>query len=81
MDLPFAAARFCKSEGLENAMTLSAFRSSFPDDYGIRIADSPLKGLCARAVFVLGEDNTVLYRELVPEITDEPDYEAALHAL
>jgi len=81
MDLPFAASRFCKQENLDKVTTLSAFRSSFPDDYGVRILDGPLKGLSARAVFLLGEDNTVLYRELVPEITQEPDYEAALRHL
>ena len=81
MDLPFAASRFCKGHELGRAMTLSAFRSSFPKDYGIRIEDGPMRGLCARAVVVLGEDNRILYNELVPEITQEPDYKAALRAL
>lgn len=81
MDLPFAASRFCHNENLENVITLSTFRSSFPDDYGVRITDGPLERLCARAVFLLDEENTILYRELVPEITQEPDYEAALKQL
>lgn len=74
LDLPFAASRFCQTEKLDNVITLSAFRSSFPDDYGVRITDGPLQGLCARAVILLDKDNTVLYQELVPEITQEPDY-------
>lgn len=74
LDLPFAASRFCQAENLEKVKTLSAFNSSFPDDYGLRITDGPLRGLCARAVIVLDEDNRVLYQELVPEITQEPDY-------
>ncbi|MEX1013287.1 MAG: thiol peroxidase [Waddliaceae bacterium] len=81
MDLPFAASRFCKKEKLENVITLSAFRSRFPDEYGLKIMDGPIRGLLSRAVFVLGEDNTILYRELVPEITQEPNYAEALKAL
>lgn len=81
MDLPFASTRFCKVEELPLAQTLSAFRSSFPDDYGVRLIDGPLQGLCARAVLLLGADNTVLYRELVSEIADEPDYDAVLSVL
>jgi thiol peroxidase len=80
-DLPFAAKRFCAVEGVEGAETLSTLRSSFPTDYGLEIADGPLAGLCARAVLVLDEDNEVIYTELVPEIAQEPDYEAALQAL
>jgi thiol peroxidase len=79
MDLPFAAARFCKQENIDNVITLSAFRSSFPLDYGVEVAEGALKGLCARAVFVLGEDNRILYKELVSEITQEPNYNAALN--
>lgn len=81
MDLPFAASRFCKNEGMENATTLSAFRSTFPDDYGVRILDGPLKGLCARAVILLSADNKVEYIELVPEITQEPNYDQVLKLL
>ncbi len=77
-DLPFAQKRFCGAEGIENAPTLSAFRSSFAQDYGLELLGSPLKGLTARAVIVLDENNTVNYVEVVPEITTEPNYEAAL---
>ena len=80
-DLPFAAKRFCAAEGLENVETLSTFRSSFATDYGVRMEEGPLAGLCARAVLVLDEDDTVVHRELVPEIAQEPDYDAALSAL
>jgi len=83
MDLPFAASRFCHGEeGLDQVVTLSAFRSpEFIKNYGVEIADGPLKGLCARALFVLSDDNTVLYHELVPEITQEPDYDDAALSL
>ncbi|MEP1214367.1 MAG: thiol peroxidase [Marinobacter sp.] len=81
-DLPPAASRFCGAEGLENVTTLSSFRNySFQQDYGVAIQDSPLAGLCARAVVVLDEDNKVLHSQLVGEIKDEPDYEKALAAL
>lgn len=81
MDLPFATSRFCKAEHLENVITLSAFRSDFPEKYGVKITDGPLEGLLARAVLVLGKDNTVLYSELVSEITQEPDYKTALNSI
>ena len=81
MDLPFAQARFCGAEGIENAETASAFRSSFGDHYGVTIADSALAGLLARAVVVIDESGKVIYTELVPEIAQEPDYEATLNAL
>lgn len=80
-DLPFAQKRFCGADGIEGVVTLSAFRSTFPDDYGIRLVDGPLKGLTGRAVIVLDADNKVLYTELVPEIAQEPNYEAAIAAL
>ena len=80
-DLPFASKRFCAAEGIEGAETLSTFRSTFPGDYGVKIADGPLAGLCARAVVVLDEAGKVIYTELVPEIAQEPDYDAALAAL
>ena len=81
-DLPFAAKRFCETEGLKNVHTLSNFRSpSFASDYGVAIASGPLRGLTARAVLVLDENNRVLHAELVPEIKQEPDYAAALAAL
>ncbi len=81
MDLPFAFTRFCEAHHLKNTQTLSCFRSSFAQDYGVKIVDGPLKGLCARCVIVLDEDNHVLYTELVSEISHEPDYEKALEAL
>ncbi len=81
-DLPFAQARFCGAEGLENVKSLSDFRDSdFAVDYGVSIAEGPLKGLTARAVVVLDENDTVLHSELVSEIGQEPNYEAALAVL
>ncbi len=81
-DLPFASARFCGAEEIENVISLSMMRSkSFAEDYGMLITDGPLAGLCARGVVVLDENNQVIYTQLVPEIVDEPDYEAALAAL
>ncbi|MEV7426888.1 MULTISPECIES: thiol peroxidase [unclassified Streptomyces] len=81
-DLPFAQGRFCGSEGLENVKTLSTFRSrAFVENYGVDLADGPLAGLAARAVVVLDENDKVIYTELVEEITQEPNYEAALAAL
>ncbi|MGB9097908.1 thiol peroxidase [Erwinia sp.] len=81
-DLPFAQSRFCGSEGLSNVVTLSTLRGSdFKQDYGVAIADGPLKGLAARAVVILDEQDKVIYSQLVNEITTEPDYDAALAAL
>ena len=80
-DLPFAQARFCGAEGLDNVVTLSSFRSSFAQDYGVALADGALRGLTARAVVVLDENNKVLHVGLVPEIAQEPDYDAALAVL
>ena len=80
-DLPFAAARFCGAEGIENVVTGSTFRSSFLDDYGVRMTDGKLAGVAARAVVVLDGDGTVLHSELVPEIAQEPDYDAAIKVL
>ncbi len=79
-DLPFAAARFCSAEGIENVRSGSVFRSSFGDDYGVTMVDGPLEGLLARAVVVVDAEGVVRYAQLVPEITEEPDYEAALAA-
>lgn len=81
MDLPFAQSRFCGAEGIKGAETLSAFRSTFATDYGLKLTDGPLAGLCSRAVVVLNEENRVIYTEQVKEIVDEPNYEAALAAL
>lgn len=81
-DLPFAADRFCSAEGIEGVTTASTFRNpEFLDDYGVRMADGPLAGLCARAVVVIGADGTVLHSRISPEIVDEPDYETALASL
>ena len=80
-DLPFAQARFCGAEGIENVQTASAFRDNFGQDYGVTIADGPFAGLLARAVVVVGADGNVAYTELVPEIAQEPNYDAALSAL
>ena len=82
MDLPFAAGRFCSTEGVENLEVLSDFREKcFSTQYGTLIAEGALRGLSARAIFVIGKDGKVAYKELVPEITEEPNYEAALNAL
>ncbi len=82
-DLPFAQSRFCGDEGIENVQTLSTFRDTakFANDYGVYITDSSLAGLTARAVVVLDENNKVLHSELVGEIADEPNYDAALAVL
>ena len=81
-DLPFAMSRFCSTEGLNNVVTLSTFRGrDFHGKYGVDISDSVLKGLTARAVVVLDESDKVIHSQLVPEIKDEPDYDAALAAL
>lgn len=81
-DLPFAAGRFCESNGLQNVVALSTFRSpEFAQAYGVGITDGPLAGLTARAVVVLDAANSVLHAQLVPEIAQEPDYAAALAAV
>ena len=81
-DLPFAQNRFCGAEGLANVVTLSTMRGHiFMENYGVALRSGPLAGLCARAVIVLDAHNRVLHSELVPEIKNEPDYDAALKAL
>ena len=81
-DLPFALGRFCGAEGLEKVIPVSIFRNpEFGTAYGVTIADGPLVGLLSRAVVVIDESGTVVYTEQVPEITQEPNYEAALEAL
>ncbi|WP_312919351.1 thiol peroxidase [Stutzerimonas nitrititolerans] len=81
-DLPFAQARFCGAEGLANVINLSTMRGSqFLRDYGVAITSGPLAGLAARAVVVIDEQNKVLHSELVAEIGNEPDYEAAIASL
>lgn len=80
-DLPFAQARFCGAEGIENVTVGSDFRGSFGTDYGVLQTEGPLQGLLARAVVVLDEQGKVLHSQLVDEITTEPDYDAAVAAL
>ena len=81
-DLPFAAGRFCSAEGINNVVTLSTLRGAdFKTKYGVDITSGPLQGVTARAVIVLDANNKVLHSELVPEIKQEPNYEAALATL
>lgn len=80
-DLPFALGRFCAAEGLDKVESLSDFRGDFGEDYGVTLADSPMKGLLSRAVVVADENNNVIYTEQVPEIVQEPNYEAVINAL
>ncbi|OFT25255.1 lipid hydroperoxide peroxidase [Brevibacterium sp. HMSC08F02] len=80
-DLPFAQERFCAAEGIDNVVSASAFRSSFGEDYGVTMTAGPLEGLLSRAVVVVDAEGSVVYTEQVPEIGQEPDYEAALGAL
>ena len=81
-DLPFAAGRFCETEGIKNVETLSLMRGAeFAGHYGVKIESGPLAGVTARAVVVLDENNSVLHAELVPEITQEPDYDSAIAVL
>lgn len=81
LDLPFAMARFCGAEGINNVETLSSFKSSFGKEWGLELIDTPLAGLHARAVIVLSPDDKVLYTELVSDIVNEPNYQAALAVL
>jgi thioredoxin-dependent peroxiredoxin len=81
-DLPFASKRFCTTEGLQNVVPLSLMRSrDFAKDYGVLLTDGPLAGICARAVVVVNEKDEVVHAELVPEIGQEPNYDAALAAV
>ena len=80
-DLPFAQARFCGAEGIDNVDSASTFRSDFGAAYGATMADGPLAGLMSRAVVVIGPDGVVRHAEQVPEIAQEPDYDAAMAAL
>ena len=81
-DLPFAAGRFCSTEGIENVVTLSCFRDdNFGSDYGLLMTDGPLKGLLARAVVVVDPQGKVIHTELVPEIAQEPDYHSAINSI
>jgi thiol peroxidase len=80
-DLPFAMGRFCGAEGIENVKVASGFRSDFAEAFGLKLEDGPLRGLAARAIVVLDEQGNVAHTQLVGEIADEPDYDAALAAL
>ena len=81
-DLPFAASRFCSMEGIDNTIALSLFRDdSFAKDYGVLLMDGPMKGLTARAVVVVNPEGKVIYNQLVPEITEEPDYNSAIDSI
>ena len=81
MDLPFASGRFCSTEGIENLDVLSDFRTKeFGNEYGLTIAEGALRGILARAIIVVDKAGTVVYKELVPEITEEPNYNAAIAA-
>ena len=81
-DLPFAHGRFCSTEGITNVITLSGFRdSAFGKAYGVDTTDGPLAGLYARSIIIINEEGKVIYTELVPETTQEPDYDAALKAI
>lgn len=82
-DLPFAQGRFCSAEGINNVISLSDFQytSDFGEKYGVLITDGPLRGLLTRAVVIINPEGKIIYTELVSEITQEPNYEAALSAL
>lgn len=82
LDLPFAHKRFCAAEGIENVVSASEMHTrTFGEDYGVRIANGPLAGIFSRAIVVIGSDGNVKYTEQVPEITEEPNYDAALASL
>lgn len=80
-DLPFAQKRFCAAEGIDGVVPVSTFRGSFNNDYGVELVDGPLKGVSARAIVVIDENDKVVHTELVPEIAQEPNYDAALAAV
>ena len=81
MDLPFAAARWCGAAGIDNIKVCSDFRNKdFGKAYGVLLADGPLAGILARVIFVIGKDGKVTYKQVVPEITQEPNYEEAIEA-
>lgn len=80
-DLPFAQGRFCELEGINNVVALSSFRSNFAKEYGVELIDSPLTGLCARAVIVTDSNDKIIYSSFVEELTEEPDYKAIMAIL
>jgi len=81
MDLPFASKRFCSTEGIDLTVASDYRNKDFMNAYGTLIAEGPLAGVSARAIFVIDANGTITYKELVPEITAEPDYDSALAAL
>ncbi|NOQ30035.1 MAG: thiol peroxidase [Helicobacteraceae bacterium] len=82
LDLPFASGRFCSAEGIDNLTVTSDFRNKdFANAYGVLLGGSVLAGVTCRAIFVVETDGTVSYKEIVPEITEEPNYDAALNAV
>ena len=81
-DLPFAMKRFCETEGIKNVQSISDYRyGDFATEYNVEILDGPLKGLLTRSVFIIDSENEIRYSELVPEITDEPNYDAAVKVI
>jgi thiol peroxidase len=80
-DLPFAQCRFCETEGLHDVIPLSSFRSPFAEDYGVKLVDSLLAGLTARAVVIIDEHDNIIHSQLVSELANEPDYDSALSVL
>ncbi len=80
-DLPFALAGFCAAEGIDNVQVSSAFKSDFGETYGVTLTEGKFEGLLARSIVIVDEAGTVTYTQLVPEISQEPDYDAALAAL
>lgn len=80
-DLPFALGRFCAAEGLSHVENLSDFRSNFGETFGVTMTEGPLHGLLSRAVIICDEEGKIIYTEQVPEIAQEPNYDAALAAL
>lgn len=80
-DLPFAQGRFCGAEGLDGVVPLSTFRGSFLQDYGVEMLDGALKGLAARAIVVVDENDKVVHTEMVADIVQEPNYDAAIAAV
>jgi thiol peroxidase len=82
MDLPFASERFCSTEGINSIEVVSDYvEKEFSKNYGVLMADNKLKGLCARAVFVVNKDGVITYKEVVNEVTEQPNYEAVLEAI
>jgi thiol peroxidase len=82
MDLPFASERFCSTEGINSIEVVSDYvEKEFSKNYGVLMADNKLKGLCARAIFVVNKDGIITYKEIVNEVTEQPNYEAVLEAI